>query len=169
MRVFTDAERTAPYDQELGHLPSIWPPERIRRCGRVEAAPADESGTARPWVSEGIDVASGACLTVSQVQPVLGCGTVASVNARRVESVLSRRLSRGELMQSPIRRGLQQCEERPSLSGRKRRAQSGAARWAKGGGCCRAGGDGAGNLLHRRVGVVGIHHNGVVIVRATGR
>jgi len=104
----------------------------------VEAAPADESSTARPWVGEGINVVIGACLTVSQVQPVLGCGTVASVNARRVESVLSRRLSRGEVPQSPIRRRLQQGDERPSLSRRKRRAQSGAARWAKRGGCCRA-------------------------------
>jgi len=81
----------------------------------VEATPADESGTARPWAGKGINVASGACLTVSQVQPVLGCGTVASVNARGVESVLSCRLSRGEVPQSPIRRGLQQWDERPSL------------------------------------------------------
>ncbi len=97
----------------------------------MEVAPADESDTARPWESEGINVATGACLTVSQVQPVLGCGTVASGNARRVESVLSRRLSRGELPQSPIRRGLQQCDERPSLSRRKRRARIGAAKCAE--------------------------------------
>jgi len=133
VRVFTDAERTALYDQERGHFPSIWPPERIRGCGRAEAAPVDESGTARSWAGGGHHRCEGACLTVSQVQPVLGCSTVASVNARRVESVLSRRLSRRELPQSPIRRGLQQGDERPSLSGRKRRAQVGAGHEPSGG------------------------------------
>ncbi len=68
----------------------------------------------------------------------MGCGTGVCVVADSDESDLSGRLSRGELRQCPVRRGLQQWYERPSLSRRKRRAQSGAARWAKGGGCCSA-------------------------------
>ena len=68
----------------------------------------------------------------------MGCGTGACVIADCDESDLSGRLSRGELRQCLVRPGLQQWYERPSLSGRKRRAQSGAAKCAERCGCCSA-------------------------------
>ncbi len=68
----------------------------------------------------------------------MGCGTGACVIADGDESDLSGRLSRGELRQCLVRLGLQQWYERPSLSGRKRRAQSGAAKCAERCGCCSA-------------------------------
>ncbi len=69
----------------------------------------------------------------------MGCGTGACVVADGDESELSGRLSQGELRQCPVRRGLQQCYERPSLSARKRRAQSGVAKCAERLSCCNAG------------------------------
>lgn len=68
----------------------------------------------------------------------MGCGAGACVIADGDESDLSGRLSRGELRQCLVRLGLQQWHERPSLSGGKRRAQSGAAKCAERGGCCSA-------------------------------
>jgi hypothetical protein len=68
----------------------------------------------------------------------MGCGTGVCVVADSDESDLSGRLSRGELRQCPVRRGLQQWYERPSLSRRKRQARIGAAKCAKRWGCCNA-------------------------------
>ncbi|AZE46520.1 hypothetical protein C4K04_0825 [Pseudomonas chlororaphis] len=69
----------------------------------------------------------------------MGCGTGACVIADGDASELSGRLSRGELRQCPVRRGLQQWYERPSLSKRKRRARPGAAKCAERLSCCNAG------------------------------
>lgn len=71
--VFTDAERTAPYDREQGHDPmnlaSLNASENAggrRLCRLTSSAPGD------PEWEKATTSTSGACLTVSQVQPFHG-------------------------------------------------------------------------------------------------
>jgi len=127
----TNAGLAALYDRELGHL-MIWPPEhRYRWAGGGCTGWRDQRREILSRVKAVIRWPGHAWLSV-RCSPFPGLWHHHLYRCCWWLRCLSRQLSRGELRQSLVRRGLQQRLERPSLSGRKRRAQVGAREWPSG-------------------------------------